>query len=133
MIEWTPALAVGVEEIDAQHQELFRRAERFVTSLSGTSRQEVGILLSYLRLYAVTHFGAEEAWMRDVGYPDYGPHKAEHDAFVEMIVKLSTEHEKRGGPGIQPERVGTWLQGWLVDHVSGTDTSFARFLLARSG
>jgi hemerythrin len=132
MIEWTPALAVGIEEIDAQHQELFRRAERFVASLSGSSRQDVGILLSYLRLYAVTHFGAEEAWMRDVGYPAYAQHKAEHDSFVEQILALSAEHERRAGPGLQPMRVGSWLARWLEDHVSGTDTAFARFVLSRS-
>jgi hemerythrin len=132
MITWTPALAVGIDEIDAQHQELFRRAERFVASLSESSRQDVGILLSYLRLYAVTHFGAEEAWMRDVGYPAYAHHKAEHDGFVAQILALSAEHERRGGPGLQALRVGTWLARWLEDHVSGTDTAFARFVISRS-
>lgn len=131
MIAWTPALAVGVDEIDAQHQELFRRAERFVASLNGSSRQEVGILLSYLRLYAVTHFGAEEAWMREVKYPGYASHKTEHDEFVEELLALSEEHEKRRGPGLQPMRIGSWLARWLEHHVSGIDTQFAKFLLAR--
>ncbi|MGC4000157.1 MAG: bacteriohemerythrin [Anaeromyxobacter sp.] len=132
MIEWTPDLAVGIDEIDAQHQELYRRAERFITGLSESNRQDVGILLSYLRLYCVTHFGAEEAWMRDIGYPGYDQHKAEHDGFVEHLLQLSAEHERRGAPGLQPMRVGSWLSRWLETHVSGTDKAFAQFVLARS-
>ena len=133
MIQWTTDLAVGIEEIDAQHQELFRRADRFISGLAEPSRQDVGILLSYLRLYCVTHFGAEESWMREVSYPGYDKHKAEHDAFIEHILELTREHEKRGAPGIEPLRVGTWLERWLGDHVSGTDKAFASFLLARGG
>jgi hemerythrin len=132
MIAWAPDLAVGIEEIDAQHQELFRRAERFIAGLAGSSRQDVGILLSYLRLYCVTHFGAEEVWMRDVSYPEYAKHKAEHDGFLEHLLQLSAEHERRGGPGLQPMRVGSWLAKWLQEHVSGTDRAFARYLVARS-
>jgi hemerythrin len=132
MIKWTTDLAVGIEEIDAQHQELFRRAERFVMGLSEPTRQDVGILLSYLRLYCVTHFGAEESWMRQVSYAGYEHHKAEHDGFIEHILELSREHERRGSPGLEPMRVGTWLQRWLEEHVSGTDRAFARFILSRS-
>jgi hemerythrin len=133
MIQWTTDLAVGIEEIDAQHQELFRRADRFVAGLAEPTRQDVGILLSYLRLYCVTHFGAEESWMREVSYPGYAAHKAEHDGFVERILELSREHERRGSPGLEPVRVGSWLQGWLEQHVSGTDKAFAKFVLARAG
>jgi hemerythrin len=131
MISWTPALAVGIEEIDAQHQELFRRAEGFIAGLAEPTRRDVGLLLSYLRLYCVTHFGAEEEWMREVGYADYPRHKAEHDAFIGLLLQLSREHERP--PGLEPLRVGTWLQRWLEDHVSGTDVLFARFVLARAG
>jgi hemerythrin len=133
MIKWTPELAVGIEEIDAQHQELFRRAERFITGLAEPNRQDVGILLSYLRLYCVTHFGAEESWMRQVYYPGYDRHKSEHDGFIEHILELTREHERRGSPGLEPLRVGTWLERWLENHVSGTDREFARFVLSRGG
>jgi hemerythrin len=132
MIAWKPTLSVGIEEIDAQHRELFRRADKFLESIGKASRQDVGILLSYLRLYAVAHFGAEEAWMREVNYPAYEAHKLEHDAFVKDILTLSDEHEKRGGPGLEPMRVATQLTKWLETHVSGTDTLFAKFLMAKS-
>jgi len=133
MFTWTPALAIGIDEIDAQHQELFRRADRFVSALKSTDRQEIGILLSYLRMYCITHFGAEEAWMREASYPGYPEHKAQHDRFVKDILALSDEHEKRRGPGLEAMRVGTWISSWLKDHVKETDVAFARFLRSKTG
>jgi hemerythrin len=133
MLKWTPALAVGIDEIDAQHQELFARAEKFVKSLETTDRQQVGILLSYLRMYCITHFGAEESRMREADYPGYAGHKAEHDGFVKDILAMSDEHERRRGPGLEPMRVGAWLSHWLKDHVTRSDTAFARFLASKAG
>ncbi len=131
MITWTPSLSVGIDEIDAQHQELFRRAAQFVSSLEDRSRRDVGSLLAYLRLYAVTHFGTEEERMREAGYPGYAAHKAEHDGFIRELIKMSDEHERRGGPGLQPLRVATFLGDWLERHVSSTDQALARHLLTR--
>ncbi len=131
MITWTPSLAVGIDEIDAQHQELFRRAAQFVSSLEDRSRRDVGSLLAYLRLYAVTHFGTEEERMRESDYAGYAAHKAEHDGFIRELIKMSDEHERRGGPGLQPLRVAAFLGDWLERHVSSTDVALAQHLLTR--
>jgi len=130
MIEWKPSLSVGVDEIDAQHQELFRRAGLFVQSLASRSRQDVGILLSFLRLYCVSHFGAEEAWMRESDYPGAAAHKKEHDGFIKELLLLTEQHEKPRGKGLEPARVAQWVETWLVEHVSGSDTELARHLKA---
>ena len=127
---WKPEYSVGVDEIDAQHQELFRRAGLFIESLRKQSRQEIGILLSFLRLYAVTHFGAEEAWMRKAGYPATEEHERQHDRFIKDILALSDQHERKGGSGIEPARVSGWLEKWLMHHVTEVDVEFARHLKA---
>jgi hemerythrin len=129
-LAWRPEYSVGVEEIDAQHQELFRRAGLFIDSLQRQSRQEVGILLSFLRLYAVTHFGAEEAWMRHAKYPGAAEHQKQHDRFIKDILALSDQHEKPRGPGIEAARVSGWLAKWLKHHVMEVDIDLARHLRA---
>ena len=126
--EWRPEYSVGIEEIDVQHQELFRRAGLFIESLKKQSRQEIGILLSFLRLYAVTHFGAEEAWMREASYPGTAEHEKQHDRFIKDILALSDQHEKKNGTGIEPARVSGWLEKWLKNHVTSTDVDLARHL-----
>jgi hemerythrin len=133
MIAWTPALAVGIEHIDAQHRELFRRAELFLSGIESCSRHEVGVLLSYLRFYVVNHFGSEESWMREVEYPGLFEHKRQHDRFLKDLLALSTENDRREGPGLSPLRVATWLDAWLSDHVGRTDTELATWLLRREG
>jgi hemerythrin len=127
---WKPAYSVGIEEIDAQHQELFRRAGLFIESLHKQSRQEIGILLSFLRLYAITHFGAEEAWMRAAQYPGTTEHLKQHDRFIKDILALSEQHERPRGKGIDPARVSGWLTKWLEHHVTVVDTDLARHLKA---
>ena len=130
MIAWKPSLSVGVEEIDAQHQELFRRAGLFLESLSSASRKDTGILLSFLRLYCVSHFGAEEAWMRETDYPGTAAHQKQHDGFIKDLMALTAQHEKPRGPGLQPERVAEWLERWLTNHVTLVDTELASHLKA---
>jgi hemerythrin len=133
-IHWTPALSVGIDEIDEQHRELFARAARFAgAAREGRSAAEVGELLDFLHAYAVWHFGLEEAWMRETGYGGYLAHKAEHDAFAEDLLDLAEEHE-RSGPGIfLARRVEQWLAAWLERHVSATDAELGRFLGRRVG
>jgi hemerythrin len=130
-LQWTPALAVGIDEIDLQHQELFRRAARLVDGLRGGPPDEVPALLEFLHAYVVMHFGLEEAWMRDTEYPGYVRHKAEHDRFVEDLLEFATEREAQGPAPGEQARLGHWLGEWLVRHVSGTDRDLGRYV-ARS-
>lgn len=130
MIKWKPSMSVGIDEIDAQHQEIIQRARKFVESLADRSRQDTGILLSYLRTYCVTHFGAEEDWMRESDYPGRADHQKAHDGFIKRLMALSAEHEKRRGPGLKPEQVADWLDDWLTSHVADADMELARHLRA---
>ena len=130
-IRWTKALSVGIASIDEQHKELFRRAKAFLDGIEGRSRQDIGILLSYLRAYAVTHFGEEEEAMRTSGFPGYDRHKAQHDRFLKDLLALSREPDRRGGKGVAAGDLGTFLRKWLHEHVSVTDAEMARYLVSR--
>jgi hemerythrin len=125
---WTPALSVGIDEIDMQHRELFRRAGELLEGLHRGEPGEIGELVEYLCRYAVTHFGAEEAAMREARYAGYARHKGEHDRFIGDLLLLVAEHEQKGGDALLALRAEHWLRGWLGDHVSGTDAELARFL-----
>ena len=131
-LEWTPALSVGIDEIDGQHQELFRRAGRLLEGLRRGDVAELGELVDYLHRYAITHFGAEEAAMRDLRYPGYQRHKAEHDRFIGDLLVLAADLEREGGGAFLALRVDHWLRAWLTQHVCATDTELARFLAKRS-
>lgn len=128
-LEWTPALAVGIEEIDDQHRELFRRARQLVDGIRRGDPAEIDELVEYLHRYAVTHFGAEEAAMREARYPGYARHKAEHDRFIADLLELSAENDEAGGVFVAV-KIDLWLSGWLRDHVSKVDAELGRHLAA---
>ena len=48
LLQWTTALSVGVDEIDAQHQELFRRVDRLLDAMARNDRSEAARLLEFL-------------------------------------------------------------------------------------
>ncbi len=132
-LEWTPALSVGVAEIDAQHRELFRRAARLLEGIRSGEPEELGGLVDFLYRYAVEHFGAEEEHMRRTRFPGYARHKAEHDRFVSDLLALAREHEKKGAGAFVSLKVNHWLTQWLKEHVSGTDAELGKFLVKRTG
>lgn len=131
-LEWTQALSVGVDEIDAQHRELFRRAARLLEGLRRGEPEEIGGLVDFLHEYAVEHFGAEEEHMRRTRYPGYARHKAEHDRFISDLLALAREHERKGAGAFMALKVNQWLTQWLREHVSGTDAELGAFLLERT-
>ncbi len=130
-IQWSPGLAVGVPEIDAQHQELFRRAERLITALRAGDRGEVAPLVRYLGDYVVAHFSAEERYMREIGYPGLEGHRAAHDAFREDFAEMVATYERKGPTPLVALDIHNWLSDWLRRHVGGLDVEIGRFADAK--
>ena len=132
-IQWTPALSVGNDAIDAQHRELFRRADALLAAVAGDARsRRLGEVIQYLHAYAVEHFGLEEAWMRERHFQGYVRHKVEHDRFIADLVMLADELERGKDGGFMASRVNAWLGEWLVKHVAGTDQEMTAFLNLKS-
>ncbi len=132
-IQWTNALSIGIAEIDAQHEELFRRAGRLLEAMGPGASRDVRPLIDALQTFAVEHFCVEEAFMRDAHFPGYLRHKAEHDRFIEDLHALAREHEAHGPGAFASMRAAGWLSDWLREHVSGTDAEMGRFLAKRAG
>ncbi len=130
-IPWTPDLAVGIPEIDQQHQELFARLERLVRGILEGDRDEVKRLLDFLGDYVVTHFGAEERWMIESGYPDFAAHKGEHDGFIQDYLRYTVEVEQKGPTVLLGMRVNNWVGDWLRRHILATDLPLGQFLRKR--
>jgi hemerythrin len=128
VIQWTPSLSVGVPEIDAQHQELFRRAERLIVALRAGDREEVGPLVAYLAEYVVSHFEAEELEMRASGYPELERHKAAHDKFRADFLEMAKDFDRKGATALIALTLHNWLSDWLRRHVGGADLDLGRFL-----
>lgn len=130
-LEWTSGLEVGVDEIDEQHQELFRRAERLIHALKAGDRGEVEPLLSYLSDYVLSHFDCEERWMEQVEYPGLEAHRDAHRRFKDDFQEMAREYRRKGPTPLVALTIHNWLADWLRQHIGGSDVALARWLRAQ--
>jgi hemerythrin len=131
-IYWTQKLAVGVPQIDEEHQELFERVNRLVEALAGAkAKGEIAPLIGFLRDYVKVHFGGEQALMRAHRYVGGAEHLQQHQYFVNEFEKLAKEFDQAGATGLLTIKLNKLLCDWLRNHVATTDRAFGEFLLAR--
>jgi hemerythrin len=132
-LQWTEALAVGVAQIDTQHQELFRRAERLIAALRAGDRGEVLPLLAYLDDYVAEHFEAEERLMKAVAFPGREAHAAVHAAFRADFAAFVADFRRTGPTALVALTIHNWLSDWLRMHIGGVDQELGRWMQSHSG
>lgn len=120
-IEWTPALDIGVREIDEQH----RRLVGLINSLheaGATGGTGSAGILGELAAYAATHFALEEGYFERFGYAEAAPHKAEHAAFAARVEAFRADFVA-GKTGLDAELLA-YLRSWLTAHISFKDRKY---------
>ncbi len=134
MLELDPILLTGVDEIDAQHREVFARVNALLEATRNRrSKDEVLRLVEYLGAYAVDHFAAEEREMARTGYPRAEGHRLEHRQFVKELEVLRHELASEGPSALFVIRVGNRVTEWLREHIYRTDRALGEWLRAHPG
>lgn len=131
MQTWTADLSVGVEEIDAQHRELFRRLSLLVDAMAaGDALVQTKRLTAFLEVYVLEHFGAEERYMAQYTYPAASAHKVQHEVFLREMATLRARVRENYSAALL---VGLHkrIAGWLVNHIGTTDKLLAAFLKSK--
>ncbi len=129
-VQWTPALSVGVADIDEQHQELFVRLGKMLAAMKSGDREEMARLLDFLGEYVLTHFATEEKLMREAEYPAFAMHKAAHDHFVRDLIDVKADFKAKGPVAAVAIQLGGTVGEWIKAHIAGTDLHMARHLRA---
>ncbi|BDG08737.1 bacteriohemerythrin [Anaeromyxobacter paludicola] len=132
MPTWNPTLAVGVNAIDAQHKELFGRADALLEAMKqGRSGDEVLKLLAFLDDYCSRHFACEEKVMREQRYAGYDEHVAQHAIFVKQFQDLVAQFRARGQSPVLTIGLQKLICGWLVQHIGAVDKKLAGALAGK--
>ena len=131
-VMWSPKYAVGVAEIDRQHQELFRKINDLLEACNrGEGKQTIGQVLTFLEDYVKTHFGSEEKAMIAEAYPEYLNHVAEHRQFTNNFKELKRKFEAEGAGIGLVALTNRIVVDWLTNHIIMTDTKLGAFLNAK--
>jgi hemerythrin len=128
LLEWTTALSLGIEEIDVQHRELFRRVGQVRDAAFSGDVGEVDRTLAFLGTYVEFHFGAEERYMAAQRYPGLERHREEHAWLLEAFRELEADHRRDGPTTEAIARVERFLSDWVRTHIGVTDLAMARFV-----
>ncbi len=126
---WTPDLSTGVDEIDSQHQELFKRLNALLDACAEQKgKDEIGTYLAFLEDYVVQHFNAEESAMTKSSYGGLTSHRQEHEYFKQRIATIKKEFMDFGAT-IHVVLLAVRTSGdWLYSHIKKTDRDMGRFL-----
>ena len=128
-ISWDDRLALGIPEIDEQHQRLVQMIDDLSEAMiQGRSQEVLDSLLAGLYDYARIHFATEERYLAEVCCPQVSQHRAEHQEFISRVTRLTARFQQ-GAVGVSID-VLDFLGTWLVRHIQQTDGDFGRFYAA---
>ncbi|MFZ5929071.1 MAG: bacteriohemerythrin [Acidobacteriota bacterium] len=131
LIEWTPALELGVEQMDRQHRQLVRILnELHQAMLAGSQPRDLMRVMEELLLYTKYHFTTEERLMAEAGYPGRKGHRREHQGLTARVEEYADQVLK--GRASVSLSVLQFLKEWINGHLLGADREFAEFVKARS-
>jgi hemerythrin len=129
---WTPRLSVGVDAIDEQHRELFRRVNELLSAISARQGSaQVLSTLGFLGEYVVSHFDDEVRLMHETAYPGRAEHLAEHGRFNDAFRRLRAAFARSGSDASLAAQVERELCDWLQRHVMETDRKLGEWLAER--
>ena len=126
---WKESLRIGVDHIDAQHQELFRITDELLKELRGSSEQRKQKCIStvhFLKDYAAKHFAEEEAYQQSIGYKGFAAHKKLHDKFRETVMLHENKMAASDFADKDVKEFTGMLIAWLLYHISDADQKYVK-------
>lgn len=124
IVQWGPALEIGITEIDYQHRNLVSMLNALHNAVdAGEPREHLGEILEELDLYVINHFATEERVMERLNFEFIEQHKLEHRDLA-LAVQRHREAFARGEDSAQ--ELLQFLINWLLTHIAGSDTLIGR-------
>jgi putative two-component system hydrogenase maturation factor HypX/HoxX len=114
---WQDYYALGDEEMDSQHKDLFVLADKLVNS---SSNAELNDNIQLLYQHVKEHFAAEEVLMKKVAFHGYKGHEKEHSF---MLEKLTTIGNKINSNDWEQTDIEDFVDKW-AKHILNADMKF---------
>lgn len=129
--KFTEKYMTGIEKIDAEHRGLFAiigDAYRLVEAGSVEDRyDDIMGLLDKLEDYAGVHFGHEEEYMEQIGYPKLPEQRRAHGIFLDKL-KDKDFGENEENQQAYLEELLDFLYAWLGNHILKMDKPIGDYI-----
>jgi hemerythrin len=129
-MNWVAELETGVELVDQQHRELFRRVNML---FDHDQRSDVKDTLEFVGEYVMRHFADEEALQVASRYPGLQEHKRLHNDLIRIVLDLKDRVSQAANEEdreIAVMSVNGMVVDLLTDHVLIQDRRFAEWYKA---
>jgi hemerythrin len=127
MFTWTQKYSVGVEEMDAQHQQFLGLANEVLDLVEqkNISQTELMTMLSKFLDYALYHLKSEEDYFKEFDCPPPG-HIEAHDRFREEFNRLFQATRNAAPDSVRPyaESAANFAGYWLLEHILVMDKGY---------
>lgn len=126
LIAWSRRYLTGIPEIDQEHRDLVKLANKVhVNMVSGAGTRAVELSLDELLGEVACHFATEEMYMEREGAPGQAVHRILHDNLLkELGLVVQSYHSGRftDVDAVLQKRI----KFWLMDHIVNVDMDMAR-------
>ncbi len=125
-LEWTEELSTGVPEMDEQHRKLIEILNQFYEAVEkGEKARAIEELVRGAKDYTNFHFGAEERFMEEIGYPELEAHRKAHQNLVNEVLLAEEKYAQGDEKAIRG--LASFLLSWLYTHILRTDRKYGEF------
>ncbi|NLJ78272.1 MAG: hemerythrin family protein [Tissierellia bacterium] len=135
---WKERYRIGVDLIDDQHRELFKRLSNFIRVVQNgepwdEKLDEAKDTLGFMQEYVVYHFEDEERYQREIGYPDYEEHRKIHAGFKAEVDEYVRLMEEEGFSEETMQELAARFMTWLIMHVGRADQRIGEYARSKEG
>ena len=131
LIQWTPAMSVGMTELDDDHKQLINVINHLAESAGDQSRAAVvRQCLMALRRYAERHFAREEKVLTVCDFPGLDVQRSEHRDFIDRVRKVTQQFdaEPEGAASVVGDELLNFVKNWLYHHILIEDMAYRPFV-----
>jgi hemerythrin-like metal-binding protein len=120
IVQWSPALEIGITEIDYQHRNLVSMLNALHNAIdTGEPRVHLTEILEELDLYVINHFATEERVMDRLQFEFAELHKLEHRDLARTVQRHREAFNRGEDSAVE---LLQFLTNWLIAHIAGSDS-----------
>ena len=127
LIRWRDNFNLGIPDVDFEHRELVELINTLHERLQTPERHdEIEDFLGEIFARISAHFALEERTMVARDFPEYWPHKADHERLLDQLRDIMDTYESTNT--LDSSVLSRRLDDWFSIHFRTFDARFHRYL-----